>query len=100
MNKKQLIELEKLIEELIEKIVELSQADPLKAFVYLQHKLFTSKAEVVGALPMVWSKRKNYQKEVELVGRGREKLITRMSKELDALRKQKIEELYKEFFPQ
>ena len=99
MNKKELKALEKLITELIETIVELSQTDTLKAFIYLQHQLCTSRAEVVGALPMVWSRRKDYQKEVELVGRGREKLITKMSKELNKLRHQKIEELYREFFP-
>jgi len=87
------------IEELIETVVEISKSDPLKAYVYLQHALNTSKLSVVGALPMVWSKRKDHQKEVELVTRGHGKLMNSLRKEIEKLRGAKIEELYKEFFP-
>jgi len=87
------------IEELIETVVKMSELDPLKAYVYLQHTLNTSKLSVTGALPMVWSKRKDHQKEVERVTRGHGKLMYTLREEIEKLRGAKIEELYKEFFP-
>lgn len=99
MNEEDAKQFVKEIEELIETVTKLSETDSLKAYVYLQHTLSTSGAAVVGALPMVWTKRENHQKEIEKVTRGHDKLIRTLHKTFEKLRREKIEELYKEFFP-
>lgn len=96
MNKEELI---KTLKTLIEEVVEMANEDPLKAYIYLQHKLKDSPPQVTGALPAIWSQRKEWRKEGDLVGKGHEKFVRSLEKEMQRLRDEKLEKLYQEMFP-
>jgi len=88
----------KTLEELIKEVVKISNEDPLKAYIYLKYHLRKSPPQVTGALPAIWSKRKNWRKEVDLVGEGGQAFLKKLDPLFDKLRASKLEEFYKEMF--
>lgn len=91
-------DLKTTLEELIGEIVKLSEEDPLKAYVYLQYKLREAPIEITEGLPVVWSIRKDWQKEIQRVSKGTEKLRKLLEPKIEELRSKEIERLYKEWF--
>lgn len=93
MKEKELI---KEIEDLIEKVVKLSEEDSFKAYIYLQHKLRSSPIDIARALQAIWSRRKDWRKEIDRIGKGREQFLKRIKIDLNKLYAKKIEDFYEE----